>query len=189
MPRHDETTFSVHGLDADARVVRANVFVQKLGQLITALRAADKIANGKHTHDYMLPRLLYGSAVATIRERPRRPRERPQSPISYFGTMTMAVYDGSRGNVSHVDQKIVEMIEKLSRGANKRFAHAELSFPDETVLRVDDYLQHRAEDLMQIHPRNAIVSLNHTGGPRSARLMACLRKLIRAVLCSVASWS
>ena len=98
MLRHDETTLVIHGLDIDARVVRADVFLQKLRELIIALRTADKLANGRRAHDYLLPNLQDGSTVATVRERSRR-RRHPQSPISYLERVITAVYSGDYRDV------------------------------------------------------------------------------------------
>ena len=60
----------------------------------------------------------------------------------------MAVYNGDRGSVSRLNHIMVQKIHTLSKGASTKFAHAELSFPGETVLRIDDYLQDRAEDVI-----------------------------------------
>ena len=155
MPRRDEATLSIHGLDMDARVVRADVFVQKLRDLLSAFKAADKLANGKSTHDYMLSKLYDGSAVATVRERPRK-RGVSQSSIACFERVATAVYNGDRHEVGALDPAIVRKIEKLSQGASERFSHAEISFADDKVIRIDDYLQHQAEDALLV-PINAPV--------------------------------
>ena len=151
MPRSDETIFSIHGLDMDRRVVRADVFAQKLNQLVSALKTADRLANGKSVHDYMLPNLQYGSAIATVRERSRL-RERSQSSIAYFEHAAVAIYNGDRRSVSTLDPEIVKKIVRLSRGVSKRFAHAEIRFADDSVIRIDDYLQHQAEDVLLAEP-------------------------------------
>lgn len=160
MPRRDEATLSIHGLDMDARVVRADVFVQKLRNLLNALKAADKLANGKFTHDYMLPKLNDGSAVATVRERPRR-RGESQSSIACFERVATAVYNGNWHEVGALDPEIVRNIEKLSRGASERFSHAEISFADDKVIRIDDYLQHQAEDALLV-PTNALAGVSQS---------------------------
>ena len=153
MPRCDEATLSIHGLDIDARVVRADVFVQKLRDFLSALKAADKLANGRAIHDYMLPKLYSGSAVATVRERPRK-RGIYQSSIACFERVATAVYNGDRHEVGALDPEIVRKIEKLSQGTSERFSHAEVSFSDDRVIRIDDYLQHQAEDALFV-PINA----------------------------------
>ena len=151
MLRRDETTLSIHGLDMDARVVRADVFIQKLRDLLGVLRAADKLANGGYAHDYMLPKLHDGSAVATVRER-RRKLGVPQSPIAYFERAAVAVYNGDRRETSSLDPEIIRKIEKLSRGVSKKFSHAEITFADDNVIRIDDYLQYQAEDILRAPP-------------------------------------
>ena len=137
----------------DARVVRADVFVQKLRDFLSALKAADKLANGRLIHDYMLPNLCNGSAVATVRERPRK-RGVSQSSIAFFERVATAVYNGDRHEVGALEPEIVRKIEKLSQGVSERFSHAEVSFSDEKVIRIDDYLQHQAEDAL-LAPINA----------------------------------
>ena len=145
MPGHDETTLAIHGLDTDASVVRASVLVEKLRDLLTALRTADRLENGRSVHDYLLPQLHDGSIVATVRERPKRLKP-SRSPISYLEHVATAVYNGDLRILPSLSPEIVGRIEKLSKGANERFSHGELSFGEDTVIRIDDYLQRQAED-------------------------------------------
>ncbi len=153
-PRHDETTLAIHGLDVDGTEVRAGVFVQKLREFISALRRADKLENGRYAHDFLLSQLHNGSAVATVRERPRN-RKPSLSSIHCFERITTAVYNGDLRDMPSPDTGIVERIEKISKGANKRFSHGEISFADNSVIRVDDYLERQARDAKHA-PRSAI---------------------------------
>ena len=155
MQRDDETTLTVHGLDLDAGIVRAEVFVQKLRELIDALKTADRLVNGRRAYDYLLPGLRSGSAVATVRERARK-RDTSQSPITYFERATTSVYNGDLRDVTSVNRRIVTKIEKLSKGANERFSHAEIDFPGSTVIRIDDYFQRQAEEAM-LAPNDASI--------------------------------
>ena len=155
MLRDDETTLAVHGLDLDEGVVRAEVFVQKLREFIDALKTADRLVNGKSAYDYLLPHLRNGSAEATVRARART-RNPTQSPISVLERTATAVYNGDRRDVPFEDLELVATIEKLSRGTNERFAHAEISFSGNNVIRIDDYLQRQAEDAM-LAPNDASV--------------------------------
>jgi len=83
-------------LRADNRIVRANVFVQKLKTLLSALRTADVIANGKPTFMYMVAKLENGSAAATIREK-QVTRNRPhRSSIDFLESTASAIYNGDR---------------------------------------------------------------------------------------------
>lgn len=140
----DEAKFVLHGLDADNRIVRANVFVQKLKTLLNALRIADTLANGKPTFMYMLTKLETGSAAVTIREK-QVTRNRPhRSGIDLLESTANAIYNGDR-NIEHLPKPLVKQVEKLGRGVAKRFSHAELAFSDDVVIRIDDYLLRQTE--------------------------------------------
>jgi hypothetical protein len=144
MASSDETKFVLHGLDADNRVVRASVFVEKLRTLLAALRIADTIANGKPTFMYMLTKLENGSAAATIREK-QGARNRPRhSGIALFESTANAIYNGDR-NVDHLPEPLVKQVQKLGKGVATRFSHAEISFSDDVVIRIDDYLLRQTE--------------------------------------------
>ena len=54
MPGRNEATFVVHGLDVDAKSVRADVFARKLLTLIAGFREADRFVNGTIAHDYLI---------------------------------------------------------------------------------------------------------------------------------------
>ena len=149
MPGDGETTLAIHGLDTDASFVRASVLVEKLRDLLTALRTADRLENGRSVHDYLLPKLNDGSIVATVRERPKRLKP-SRSPISCLEQATIAVYDGDLRILPSLSPELVGRIEKLSRGANERFSHGEISFGEDTVIRIDDYLHRQAEDAIHV---------------------------------------
>jgi uncharacterized protein YpiB (UPF0302 family) len=144
MGSSDEAKFVLHGLDVDNRIVRASVFVQKLKTLLSALRIADTIANGKPTFMYMVTKLETGSAAVTVREK-QVTRNRPlRSSIDFLESTASAIYNGDR-NVEHLPEPLVKQIGKLGKGVEKNFSHAELTFSDETVIRIDDYLLKQAE--------------------------------------------
>lgn len=144
MPRRDEAVFIMHGLDVDARSVRADVFARKLLTFIGGLREADRFANGKLTYGYIISALSSGSATATIREK-QRARNRPQySSITVYEQVASAVYNGDLA-VTRFSEKLVHQVGKLSAGALKTFSHAELAFADENVIRIDDFLVRQSE--------------------------------------------
>jgi hypothetical protein len=144
MPQRDEATFVLHGLDSDGRVVRANVFVQKLRTLLRALQLSDKVVNGKPSFIFMLGKLQGGSAAATIREK-QKSRKRPtHSSIEYFESVVSAIYNGDR-SFTKVPSLLIRHVHELGDGVTKNFAHAELSFPDNNVIRIDDYLLRQSE--------------------------------------------
>jgi hypothetical protein len=140
----DETKFVLHGLDADNRIVRAGVFVQKFKILLNALHVADTIANGKPAFMYMLTKLENGSAAVTIREK-QITRNRPfRSGIDLLESTANAIYNGDR-NIEHLPEPLLKHVEKLSKGVAKNFSHAEISFSDDVVIRIDDYLLRQTE--------------------------------------------
>jgi hypothetical protein len=149
MPRRDEAVFVVHGLDVDAKSVRAEIFARKLLTLITGLREADRFANGKAAHSYIITALGTGSASVTIREK-QRSRNRPQhSSIAVYEQVASAIYNGDRA-VTRFSDKLVHQVGQLSRGALETFSHAELAFSDDNVIRIDDFLARQSEAANQV---------------------------------------
>lgn len=148
MPRSDETTFVLHGLDMDNRVVRAGVFVQKLRALLAALQTADEFANGKRSFDFLLPKLETGSASATIRERPRR-RQPVRSSVAVLESVAMAIYNGE-SNAERLPSTLVARVQKLGAGVSKTFSHAELAFSGANVIRIDDFLLRQADVAVEL---------------------------------------
>ena len=144
MPQRDEAIFVVHGLDVDAKSVRADVFARKLLTLIAGLREADRFANGKSTHSYMIAALSTGSASVTVRQK-QRSRSRPlHSGIAVYEEVASAIYNGDRG-VGRFSDKLIQRVGQLSAGALQTFSHAELAFADDNVIRVDDFLARQSE--------------------------------------------
>lgn len=154
MPQQNEAVFVVHGLDVDGKSVRADVFARKLGALIAGLREADRFANGKVAHSYMISALSTGSASVTVREK-QRIRKRPlDSSIAVYEQVASAIYNGDRA-VSHYPEKLVHRVGQLSAGALQTFSHAELGFSSDNVIRIDDFLAHQsnaANQLLLAHP-------------------------------------
>lgn len=144
MPRPDETTFVLHGLDADNRVVRASVFVEKLRLLLSGLAAADKFANGKAGFIFMIGGLSDGSACATIRQKQRTPNRPLHSSIATYESAASAIYNGDR-SAERLPAVLVRNVQRLGMGVAKNFSHAELAFPDDNVIRIDDFLLRQSE--------------------------------------------
>jgi hypothetical protein len=144
MPQRDETVFVVHGLDVDARRVRADVFALKLRALIAGLRDADRFANGKVRHLYMIAALSTGSASVTIRQKQRSHKRPVSSGIATYEEAASAIYNGDR-TVAHFPISLVRRIGQLSSGALRTFSHAELIFADDNIIRIDDFLERQSE--------------------------------------------
>jgi hypothetical protein len=144
MPRRDEATFILHGLDVDARSVRADIFAIKLRTLILGLREADKFTNGKITFVYMISSLGTGnSATATIRQKQRFHRS-GHSAIDTYENVASAIYNGEH-RVAQYPERLISQIKKLGDGALRTFSHGEIEFADNSVIRIDDFLLRQSE--------------------------------------------
>jgi hypothetical protein len=144
MPRRDETTFVLHGLDVDARSVRADVFALKLRTLLAGLREADKFVNGKPSFIYVIADLnTANSAVVTIRQKQRR-RRPGHSALLVYETAATAIYNGDQ-SVARYPEGLISQIGKLGDGASHSFSHGEISFADNSVIRIDDFLVRQSE--------------------------------------------
>ena len=144
MPRRNEATFVLHGLDVDARSVRAEVFALKLRTLISGLREADKFINGRPSFIYMLVGLsTANSAAATIRQKQwsRRPGH---SAITAYEDVASAIYNGNQ-SVTRYPERLISQIKKLGDGVLRTFSHGEIAFADDNVIRIDDFLLRQSE--------------------------------------------
>jgi hypothetical protein len=144
MPRRNEATFVLHGLDVDARSVRAEVFALKLRTLISGLREADRFVNGKPSFIYMIAGLsTANSAAATIRQK-QRSRRSGHSAITVYENVARAIYNGDQ-SVIRYPERLISQIKKLGDGALRSFSHGEIAFADDHVIRVDDFLLRQSE--------------------------------------------
>jgi hypothetical protein len=145
MPQRDEAVFVLHGLDADVRNVRADVFALKLRTLIAGLRRADKFANGRASFEYVIVALKTGSASVTVRQK-QKSHVRPQySSMDTYEKITTSVYNGD-ADASRYPTNLITNIRQLSRGSMRTFSHGELTFSDHNVIRSDDFLERQSEE-------------------------------------------
>jgi hypothetical protein len=140
MPNAGETTFVLHGLDIDNKVVRADPFGRKFGTLINGLRAADRFANGKLSFSYMLEGLARDrtSAHFTLREKRRSSRSAISSIDTYSEVATL-IYNGSQV-LGRFPPTLIRHIGNLCAGAERNFHHAEIAFANDNTIRIDDFL-------------------------------------------------
>src|SRR5262245_26750521 len=131
MPRRDEAVFVVHGLDVDAKNVRADVFARKLLILISGLREADRFANGRKSWSYVISDLGAGSASVAVRQRRTRSATL-HSAIAVYERVASAIYNGDR-SIGQYPEKLIRRVGQLSSGAMQTFSHAELSFADDNI--------------------------------------------------------
>lgn len=157
--RDDIITLTVHGLDADNQLVRADVFARKLAAFIQGLTAADKMANGgKRLHTFMIEHLKDGSAVARVREKQRTVVRPAQSAVQTYARSVRAIYNGERG-AQDLPPDLVGSIKSLSTGTGKFLKHAEVTTdPDDAgkVIRIDEYLLRKAEEALREAPGIAV---------------------------------
>lgn len=139
MTANSEITLTVHGLDVDNGNVRADVFLDKLRALLTALRAADRFRNEKKAHDYLVVGLKAASAHATLRERISTRKVIPASSVQCVQEVVESVYNGDR-NIGRFAPNIVEALQPLVKGIGSTFSHGEVRFAGENVIRIDDFL-------------------------------------------------
>lgn len=149
----DTITLALHGLKADNDFVRADVFAKKLSAFIQGLIVADKMANGgKRLHTFVVEDLEKSSAIASIREKPRTSRARPQaSAVRAWDRSARAIYNGE-ASARHFDRRFVKSVRTLSAGTDKVFDHAEVRLGEDAadrVLRIDEYLQRQSTDVLR----------------------------------------
>lgn len=150
MARDLETILTIHGLEGDMGLVRADVFSRKLRAFLAGLAEADKLANGKRAHRFMIEGMQKSSAKITVREK-QATREPPKaSGVAAYERALKAVYNGDR-SVDRLPPRLVTSIRALSVGAEKDFAHGEVSFdvPD-NVVRIDDFLRRQSERAKEV---------------------------------------
>ena len=163
---HDaQTVLTIHGLDGDNKLVRADVFSRKLQAFLKGLAEADKLANGKRVHRFMIEDMKKGSAQIRVRERQTvRGAPRP-SGVETYERALKAVYNADR-STERLPAALVTAIRSLTIGAETDFAHGEVAFdaPD-NVVRIDDFLRkqsERASDLVAAVSAGA-VQIGHFG--------------------------
>lgn len=141
-------TFTLHGLDVDNKLVRAEVFARKLQIFLRGLAMADKHANGKRLHNFIIEDLKIGSAQVQVREKQSTKARPLHSSFDAYEEVAKAIYDGQVSSRKTPDD-LVRTFTELSKGADKKFQHAEIKFSDSNIVRIDDYLLHQSERALQ----------------------------------------
>jgi hypothetical protein len=148
-----EITLKLYALAADDGHVRADVFLSELRTVLRALWLSDEAQNKRFAHDYLIVGLEIGSAVARLRERilPIRLKRRREfvsparaSSIRYVREVITSVYNGER-DIERFPKTLVRDIGRLAKNAGSTFAHGELGFGEDNVIRIDDYLLRQAD--------------------------------------------
>lgn len=148
-----EVRFRIHGPDAEREgLISASHFVNKLGTLVRALKAADRQVNGAPVHDYKIAKLESTSPTVTLIEVPGPNFESDilsQSGIGAFEDCADAILEGDRVRALKYGS-CAEHISKLAGGAQKTYGYAEVWTRAEHIVRVDKFLAEQTADV--IHP-------------------------------------
>jgi hypothetical protein len=140
----DQIELKVHGLsNEDHGRVPARVFANKLKQLVSALEAADKIANGEHLHTYVLSSMHMSEPTAVLRE--ILIDDMPTVSESAIPTFNDAI-EGIKIHDARIERlaPVVRHIGLLTSGVESKFGFAEIRTTNNNVVRVDDFLRRRA---------------------------------------------
>ena len=184
-------TFTIHGLDADNRLVRADVLAQKLQLLLRGLHISDRIANGGSAHEFIVEEMKVSSAFLRVREKQKKKRP-VASCVESYSAAIRAVYDGQAA-ARKISPELIATFKRLSAGSDKKFQHAELDFESANIIRIDEYLKHQSERALVF---DDTMAANNTcryyrGVARSTfdgvlRVMDSRRQLLRATLITTA---
>lgn len=139
MTAQNEITLTLHGLDVDNGLVRAEIFLEKLRALLSSLKVADKDANGKKSHNYIVTGLEIGSAKAQLREKVAVKKHRPDSSVGLLKDVVNAVYLGDK-NIERFSDDLIQNLAPLVKSVGKSFSHGEIGFNGDNIVRIDDYL-------------------------------------------------
>lgn len=192
MIEENQATLVLHGLDIDNRLVRADVFAQKLTAFLRGLAAADKLANGKRLHQFVITGLAIGSARVNIREKQKTLKRPRSSGVVTYEHALAAIYNGDT-HAQELPKSLLDAVASLTHGADADFAHGEVEFASHNVVRIDDYLHRqsqRTRELMR-HPVQQLSHRYYRGLARSTfdgvlRVMDSRGKMLRAKLVTTA---
>lgn len=153
---NNEITLTLHGLTLTDGNVLARVFLEEFKRLLDALGRADKVLNKTIAHDYVIVELKASSAIAKVRETRRigkRSRkaaraellgQRRASPVSYFKQALTSIYNGDL-DTQKLPPQLVKDVAQMAKDSGETFAHGSVSFDEENVIRIDDYLSKQAQ--------------------------------------------
>jgi hypothetical protein len=172
---NNEITLTLHGLTLTDGNVLARVFLEEFKRLLDALSRADKVLNKTIAHDYVIVELKAGSAIAKVRETRRIGKwsrkavraellgQRRESPVSYFKQAVISIYNGDL-DTSKLPPGLVKDVAGMAKDSGETFAHGSLTFDQENVIRIDDYLAKQAERaIVRLAPQRAEGPKYHVG--------------------------
>lgn len=147
MEGEGEVSLKLFGLAQDKELVRADVFARKFSAFVNGLAAADKMTNGKRLHTFVITELKESSALVKVREK-QRTRERPcGSSIRAYTHAINAVYAADKA-AERLPPKLLKNIKKLGTGVAEEFAHGEVTYDADNVIRIDDFLLRQSDAVL-----------------------------------------
>jgi len=187
-----QISLTIHGLDADNKLVRAEVFAQKLSAFLRGLKFSDQFANGTRHHEFVIEDLQKHSAFVCVREKQRTTTPPIHSSIATYENAVRAIYDGQSG-LTRYPPKLVKTFTELSRGSSETFQHGEIA-SDSNILRIDDYLLRQTTRALQTiahpdtKPSNVLLFRGIANGTfdGTLRVMDSRGNLLRATLVTTA---
>lgn len=145
-----EIELRVHGLTVeDHGSVPARLFANKMKQLVSALEAADILANGKLAHSYVLAQMHMSQPTAVLSEvlLPEI-KQRTLSAVPIFNDAVESIKTHDTG----VDRfsSVVRKISLLTSGAGASFSYAEVRTVGGNIVRIDKFLRERAAEAKRV---------------------------------------
>jgi hypothetical protein len=134
---------TIHGLDVDNGLVRADVFLKKFRALLNSIEIADKHLNGKKSHNIIITDLKNGSAMAAVREKVSVKKKVPAFGAPFVAEALNAVYNGDR-RLDRFPPELIKSFEPLVK-IDDRMSHGEVEFAGADIIRIDDYLARQTE--------------------------------------------
>jgi hypothetical protein len=135
----NEVSMTVHGLAADNGNVRAEVFIEKLKAILSAIKVADRFQNGRLTHSVVIVDLKIGSASVRLREKVAVHKGAHTGSIGLVGEALQSVYNGDVSS-DRFPTALIKCLVPLTRGVDRKFSHGDVEFSNDNIVRIDDFL-------------------------------------------------
>lgn len=148
MSGEHEITLTIHGLDEHHHDVDGEVFAEKFLNFLKGLAAADKAANGKRRYKFLISGLEKNTATARVREQVSTKGEPPHSSVNYYDNALGAIA-ADHPSSRFLPKEFLQPIIKLNHGVGQKFAFGEVKFKTGKVIRIDEFLQKRAERILR----------------------------------------
>lgn len=147
MSAEDETTLTIHGLEALNEAVDGEVFAEKLKAFLAALAAADIAANGVRRHRFLISALEKNTATARFREHLVSNGPPPVSSVRFYKDGLNRIQSGDP-TAKDLPISFIRQVAQLNKNAGRTFAFGEVKFGQSDVIRLDDQMRYQAANLL-----------------------------------------